>query len=42
LIIAAFLGFTFAAGENGTATGPVVISTGISLIISTGARVSIV
>jgi hypothetical protein len=33
---------TFAAGENGTATGPVAIQTGISLIISTGARVSIV
>ena len=33
---------TFAAGENGTATGPVAIATGISLIILTGARVSIV
>lgn len=33
---------TFAAGENGTATGPIAIQSGISLIISTGARVSIV
>ena len=33
---------TFAAGENGTATGPIAINTGVSLIIQTGARVSIV
>jgi len=33
---------TFAAGENGTATGPVSVATGITLTISTGARVSIV
>ena len=33
---------TFVAGENGQATGPVAVATGISLIIQTGARVSIV
>jgi hypothetical protein len=33
---------TFAAGENGTATGPVSVASGISLTIQTGARVSIV
>jgi hypothetical protein len=33
---------TFAAGENGTATGPVAVGSGVSLTIQTGARVSIV
>jgi hypothetical protein len=33
---------TFVAGENGSATGPITIASGITLTIQTGARVSIV
>jgi hypothetical protein len=33
---------TFAAGENGQATGPLAVAAGITLTIETGARVSIV
>jgi hypothetical protein len=33
---------TFAAGENGQATGPIAVASGVTLTIQTGARVSIV
>lgn len=33
---------TFVSGENGTATGPITIASGITLTIQSGARVSIV
>ena len=33
---------TFAAGENGQATGPITVASGITLTIESGARVSIV
>ena len=33
---------TFVAGENGQATGPVAVASGITLTVQTGARISIV